>query len=64
MRKIGNSLGVMIPSEIIEEMGFRKGDTIHVAIPPSESEKRNEMLRELAGIDKEKAPFRREKVRN
>jgi len=32
VRKIGNSLGIIIPSEIIEEMGFHKGDIINVAI--------------------------------
>jgi antitoxin component of MazEF toxin-antitoxin module len=61
VRRVGNSLGVIIPSEIIEEMGFRKGDIIHVAIPPSESGKRNELLKKLAGIDKEKIPFERDK---
>jgi len=61
VRKIGNSLGIIIPSKIIEEMGFHKGDIINVAIPPSESEKRNELLRSLAGIDGEKPPFRRDK---
>ncbi len=36
LRKVGNSLGVIIPSKIIEKMGFHKGDVIYVAIPPSE----------------------------
>jgi hypothetical protein len=27
---------VIIPSNIIEEMGFHRGDIIQVAIPPSE----------------------------
>ena len=61
VRKIGNSLGIIIPSEIIEEMGFHKGDIINVAIPPSESRKQNELLRNLAGIDRKKPPFRRDK---
>lgn len=61
VRKIGNSLGIIIPSKIIEEMGFHKGDIINVAIPPSESGKRNELLRSLAGIDGEKPLFRRDK---
>ncbi len=61
VRRVGNSLGVIIPSEIIEEMGFHKGDIIRVAIPPSEPGKRNELLKELAGIDKEKPPFKRDK---
>lgn len=61
VRKIGNSLGVIIPSDIVEEMGFHKGDIINVAIPPSEREERNKLLRNLAGIDGEKPPFRRDK---
>lgn len=60
VRKIGNSLGIIIPADIIEEMGFHKGDIINVAIPPSEIRKRNELLRDLAGIDGEKPPFRRD----
>lgn len=61
IRRVGNSLGVIIPSEIIEEMGFHKGDTIHIAVPPSKTGKRNELLKRIAGIDKEKSPFRRDK---
>ena len=37
---MGNSLGVIIPSEIIEERGFHRRDIIQVAIPPSEPEKK------------------------
>jgi antitoxin component of MazEF toxin-antitoxin module len=61
LRRVGNSLGVIIPSKIIEEMGFRKGDMIQVAIPPSEPGKKNKLLKKLAGIDKEKPPFKRDK---
>ena len=61
MRRVGNSLGVIIPSEIIEEMGFHKGDVIQVAILPSGTGRRNELLKKLAGIDKEKSPFKRDK---
>lgn len=61
LRKLGNSLGIIIPAEIIEELGFHTGDVIHVAIPPSELRKRNELLRTLAGVDKGKPPFFRDK---
>ena len=61
VRRIGNSLDVIIPSDIIEEMGFHKGDIVQVAIPPSKLGKRNELLKKLAGIDKEKSPFKRDK---
>ena len=61
LRKIGNSLGILVPSHIIEELGFHKGDVVHVAIPPSETIKRNELLFELTGVDKKKNSFKREK---
>lgn len=61
LRKIGNSLGILVPSHIIEILGFQKGDIIQVAIPPSETLKRNELLLELTGVDKKKASFKREK---
>ena len=61
LRKIGNSLGILIPSHIIEGLRFQKGDVIHVAIPPSVTMKRNEILFELTGVDKKKSSFKREK---
>ena len=61
IRKIGNSLGVIIPSEILEELGYKNGDTVHVAIPPSDLKKRNDLLKQLAGISSGKPPFVREK---
>ncbi len=61
LRKIGNSLGILVPSNIIEGLGFHKGDVIHVAIPPAGTIKRNEILLELTGIDKKKSSFIREK---
>jgi antitoxin component of MazEF toxin-antitoxin module len=61
LRKIGNSLGILVPSNIVEGLGFRKGDVIHVAIPPAETLKRNELLLELTGVDKKKTNFKREK---
>jgi len=62
LRKIGNSLGILVPSNIIEGLGFHKGDVIHVAIPPCETIQRNELLFELTGVDKKKTSFKREKV--
>ena len=61
LRKIGNSLGILVPSNIIEGLGFHKGDVIHVVIPPSETIKRKELLFELTGVDKKKTSFKREK---
>ena len=61
LRKIGNSLGILVPLHIIEGLGFHKGDIIHVAIPPAGTMKRNEILFELSGVDKKKTSFKREK---
>jgi len=61
LRKIGNSLGILVPSRILEGLGFHKGDVIHVVIPASETAKRNDLLLELTGIDKKISRFRREK---
>ena len=61
LRRIGNSLGIIVPSHIIEGLNFHKGDIVHIVIPPSESIKRKRLLISLAGIDKNKTPFKREK---
>ncbi len=61
LRQIGNSLGVIIPSEILEERGFSKGDKVQIVIPPSSFEKRNEKLRQMAGLYKGTKPFKRDK---
>ncbi len=61
LRQVGNSLGVIIPAKIIEELHFHQGDVVHLAIPPSDNGKRNELILDLAGIDSGKSSFKREK---
>ncbi len=61
LRKIGNSMGVIIPAKIIEELHVEKGDFVSVCIPKSDIRKRNSRLSEIAGIDSGKAGFIREK---
>lgn len=61
LRRIGNSLGIIIPAELIEEMDYQEGDVVKVMIPPADIEQRNQALIELAGIYKGKKPFRRDK---
>jgi len=61
LRKIGNSLGILIPSKILEDLDVHDGDIIRVAIPPLGLTRRNKILLELAGIDKNKPAFTREK---
>jgi antitoxin component of MazEF toxin-antitoxin module len=61
LRRIGNSVGVIIPAEIIEELGFEIGDVVHIALPPSSKEKRNKEIMKLAGIYRKASPFKRDK---
>ncbi len=61
LRRIGNSLGIIIPREVIQAGGYDKGDTIHVAIPYSNLAERNKLLLAIAGKYKEKEPFVRDK---
>lgn len=57
LRRIGNSLGIIIPSEILDELGYGQGDNVKVMIPL----KRKERLLALAGMDEGKPRFRRDK---
>lgn len=61
IRKVGNSMAVIIPKELLEEAGAKEGDSIRlsVAIPPS---RRESTLRAIAGLDRGKSAFRREKT--
>lgn len=61
LRRIGNSVGVIIPAEIIEALGFDIGDVVHIAIPPSSKEKRNKAIMKLAGMYKKASSFKRDK---
>ena len=60
LRKVGNSLGIIIPNEILQLLGYRQGDSIHVALPLSDKKTRNKKLLLLAGIDKSKSEFKRD----
>ena len=61
LRRIGNSLGIIIPNDVLEELGYDQGDSIQVVIPPSDIETQNERLRKMAGSAKGKKPFKHEK---
>jgi antitoxin component of MazEF toxin-antitoxin module len=50
LRRVGNSLGIIIPNELIQEFGFDDGDIIRVAIPSSDISAR-----------RGKKPFKRDK---
>ena len=61
LRKIGNSLGIIVPARILEGLNMHKGDVVHVVLPPSDTLQRNSLLIKLAGIDKDKPGFQRDK---
>ncbi len=61
LRKIGNSLGIIIPKEVIQATGYSEGDTIQVSIISSNLKERNRLLLSIAGKYKEKYPFVRDK---
>ncbi len=60
VRRVGNSMAVIIPKELLEESGAREGDTIKLslAIPKS---RRETALESIAGLDRKARPFKREK---
>ena len=62
LRKIGNSLGVIIPKEMIEHMHFHPGDSIRICIPSSDINTRNRKLLKLAGKYKKTSGFERDKL--
>ena len=60
VRRLGNSMAVIIPKEILEETGAKEGDMVKLSIPiPRQS--RSEVIKKLAGIDERSGPFMREK---
>jgi len=60
VRRLGNSMAVIIPKGVLEEAGVREGDVVKLSLPIPKS-KRREVLRKIAGVDSLAEPFRREK---
>jgi len=60
VRRLGNSMAVIIPKEIVEEAGAREGDIVKLSLPIPKT-RREEVLKKLAGIDSRAEPFIREK---
>jgi antitoxin component of MazEF toxin-antitoxin module len=60
VRRLGNSMAVIIPKEILEETGAKEGDVVKLSvwIP---KQRRKEAFRKIAGIDAGSRPFAREK---
>jgi antitoxin component of MazEF toxin-antitoxin module len=60
VRRLGNSMAVIIPKEILEQTGAEEGDTVKLSIPIPKK-KRDEILQKVAGVDAGSQPFKREK---
>jgi antitoxin MazE len=54
IRKIGNSLGVLLPSEMLKRIGVENGDTVFVSLENGEIIIRNEDKKESNDQFKEK----------
>lgn len=62
IRRIGNSLGVIIPKEVLTDNGYREGDEVKVALPRHDLAGRNRAIMRIAGKWAGKlGPFEREK---
>jgi len=59
VRRLGNSLAVIIPKEILKETGLKEGDMLKLSLLIS-VQKRKEAFRKMAGIDKGSTRFERD----
>jgi antitoxin component of MazEF toxin-antitoxin module len=60
VRRLGNSMAVIIPKEILDETGAKEGDVVKLSVPIPRR-RRDETFRKVAGIDAGAEPFIREK---
>lgn len=63
VRRVGNSLAVIIPKEILEETGADEGDDVRVSIvyKADQAKKRMSALESVAGIYPNAKPFVRDR---
>lgn len=61
VRRLGNSMAVIIPREVLLEEGITEGDLVKLTIP-IDSGKRKLVWKRIAGIDEGAAPFERDKT--
>ena len=62
VRRVGNSLGVIIPKEVLIDNGYREGDEVKVVLPRHDLAERNKAILRIAGKWAGKlGPFEREK---
>jgi antitoxin component of MazEF toxin-antitoxin module len=60
VRRLGNSMAVIIPKGILEETGAKEGAIVKLSVPIP-THRRNQVLKKMAGIDAGSKPFKREK---
>ncbi|MCJ7631230.1 AbrB/MazE/SpoVT family DNA-binding domain-containing protein [Candidatus Bathyarchaeota archaeon] len=60
MRRLGNSMAVIIPKEVLDEAGVKEGDLVKLSLSIPRSRRREGLMR-AAGVDSLSEPFTREK---
>ena len=62
VRRVGNSLAVIIPKEILDEAGAGEGEDIKVSILSKQAQrKKGETIERIAGIHHDTKPFVRDR---
>ena len=61
VRKLGNSLAVIVPNSLVKETGTRDGETVKVLIMTYPHSKRTSALERFAGKNIGKKPFVRDR---
>ena len=59
VRRLGNSMAVIIPSDVLSEAGVHEGDVLRLAIPIPVA-RRKRVWKKVAGIDRGAPAFSRE----
>jgi len=60
VRRLGNSMAVIIPKQVLDETGAKEGDVVKLSVPIPK-QRRREALLKMAGVDPGSGPFTREK---
>ncbi len=60
IRRVGNSMAVIIPKDLLEETGAGEGDSIKLSLTIPKA-KRDSALENMAGMYPRARPFKREK---
>lgn len=60
LRRVGNSLSVLIPKKTLDELQLGEGDEVEVALLPTATERRRRMA-SLIGSMPGLAPFKRDR---